>query len=106
MSVPADSVTELLFERQVVAADVQQAVEQCRAVPGRKHEAVAIGPERVRGVVLELLRPQGIGHRRGAERQPRMAAVRLLHHVDGEKVQGIDALLVERVGHDRSFGVH
>ena len=31
-------------ERQVVPGEVEQAVEQRRAVPGREHEAVAIGP--------------------------------------------------------------
>ena len=33
-----------LVQRQIVAGQVQQAVEQHRTVAGRKHEAVAIEP--------------------------------------------------------------
>ena len=40
-----------LVERQVVAGEVQQRVEQHRAVAGREHEAVAVGPRRIGGVV-------------------------------------------------------
>src|SRR3546814_12167897 len=46
-----------VVERQVVAGDVQQAVQQRRAVAGREHEAVAVGPQRIGRVVLqEVLR--------------------------------------------------
>ncbi len=88
-----------IVERKVVAGDVEQAVEQRRAVAGREHEAIAVGPERIRRMVLEVARPQHVGHRRGAERQPGVAAVGLLHHVDREEAQRVDALQVERVCH-------
>jgi hypothetical protein len=42
-----------LVERQVVAGQVQQRVEQRRGVPGREHEAVAVRPCRVGRVVPE-----------------------------------------------------
>ena len=88
-----------VVQRQVVAGQVQQAVEQHRAVPGREHEAVAIGPVGIARVVLEEARPQHVGHRRGAERHAGMAAVGLLHHVHRQEADGVDALLVEFVEH-------
>ena len=92
-----------IVQRQLIAGQVQQAIEQRRAVPGREHEAVAIGPLRVRGVVLEMARPQRISHRRGAERQAGMAALGLLHHVHRQEAKRVDALLIESGRHEGSF---
>ena len=89
-----------VVQRQVVAGDVQQAVEQGRAVAGGKHEAVAIRPVRIGRMELHVLRPQHVGHRRGVQRQAGMAAVGLLHHVHRQEAERVDALLVEVVGHD------
>ena len=79
----AAPLAELLdvVQRKVVASHKQQAVQQRRAVPRRQHEAISIDPARIARIVLEVPRPQRIGHRRGAKRQPRMATVRFLHHV-------------------------
>jgi hypothetical protein len=92
----AAPLSELLqvIDGQAVAGHVQQAVEQRRAVACRQHEAVAIGPLRVGGVVLEEARPQDVGHGRRVERQAGVAAVGLLHHVHGQKAQRVYALLV------------
>ena len=46
-----------LVERQLVAAEVEQGVEQHRAVAVGEHEAVTVGPGRVRRVVLQVPRP-------------------------------------------------
>src|SRR3546814_2406982 len=88
-----------LVERQVVAGDVQQAVQQRRTVAGGEHEAVAVGPQRIGGVVLQESLPQHVGHRRRAERQAGMAAVGLLHHVDGKEAKRVDAALVRSEEH-------
>ena len=50
----ASPLPEALYvhERQVVAGEMQQRVEQHRAVSGRQHEAVAVGPFRIARVVL------------------------------------------------------
>ena len=45
------------FHRQLVAAEVEQGVEQHRAVAVGEHEAVTVGPGRVRRVVLQVPRP-------------------------------------------------
>jgi hypothetical protein len=79
-----------LGERQVVAGEVEQRVEQHRAVAGREHEAVAVDPVRVTRVVLEVARPQDERVVGGAHRQPGVAAVGLLDRVDREELDGID----------------
>ena len=71
-----------LIKRKIVAGEMQQAVEQHGAVAGGEHEAVAIEPVRVFGVVLQKLsqsvkpwrrRPSGSrdGRNSPAGRRPR-----------------------------------
>jgi len=71
-----------ILQREVVAREVKKGVEQHRAVPGRQHEAIPIGPVRHLGVVLQELAPQ---HRRQlgtAERQSDVADPGLANGVD------------------------
>ncbi len=84
-----------LLQRQIVPGQMEQAVQQHRAVAGGQDKAVAVEPRRVRRVVLEKARPQHVRHGRGAQRQARMAAVGLLHGVDRKEAQGIYAQRVE-----------
>ena len=91
-----------VVQREVVAGQVQQAVEQHRTVPGREHEPVAIEPVRIARIVLEQARPQHIGHRRGPERHARMAAVRLLHGIYRQETHSVDAQLIQFGRHDPS----
>ena len=65
------------------------------AWPARQHEAVAVGPVRVGRGVAQEARPEDVGHRRGAHRGARMAGVRLLDAVDGERPDGVDGEPVE-----------
>ncbi len=62
-----------LVEREVVAVQVQQRVEQHRPVAGRQNEAVAVEPGRVAGVVLEHAVPEYKGHGGGTHRHPGVA---------------------------------
>ena len=71
------------------AGEVQERVEQHRAVAGGQHEAVAVGPARIGGVVFQELREQHRGDVGGAHRQPGMAGFRLLDRVHGERPQGV-----------------
>jgi hypothetical protein len=78
-----------LVERQIVAGEMQQAVQQHRPVPCRQHEAVAVGPHRVIGVVQQVACPErdgGVGHAHG---HARVAGVGLLHGVGGEHADGV-----------------
>src|SRR5581483_4364753 len=45
-----------LVERQVVAGEVQERVEQHRAVARREDEAIAIGPVRIARTVFQVTR--------------------------------------------------
>ena len=98
-----------LLDRQVVAGEVQQRVEQHRAVAVREHEAVAVGPLRVGRVVAQVPVPErdrDLGH---AHRHARMSGVRRLHRVHGERADGVRhvalgagigfrAVVAERIG--------
>ena len=84
-----------VLERHVVAAEVEQAVDQHRPVAGREHEPVAVEPLGIVGVVLQEPGPQHrrrVGH---AHREARVARVRLLDGVDGEPPDGVGGHLLE-----------
>ena len=90
-----------LFERHVlVAGQVQQGIEQHRAVSGRQHEAVAIRPVRFSGVVFQELREQHGRDVGGAHRQPRMAGFRLFDGVHREPTDRIGHTGVIDLRHD------
>ena len=74
----------------------KQRIEQGRGVPRRQHEAVAVGPDRVGRVEAQKLLPQGVDHRRHRHRRPGMAGIGLLHRVDAQGPDGVDAKLVDR----------
>ncbi len=84
---PAD-----LVHRHVgIAGQMEQRVEQHRAVAGGQHEAVAVGPVGRRGIELQIAGEQ---HRRRVghpHRHPGMAGLRRLHRVHGERA--------DRIGH-------
>ena len=84
-----------VVHRDVVARQVQDRVQEHRGVPGAQHEAVAVEPVRVRGVVLHHLRVERVGHRRERHRRARMARVRLLDRVHRQGPDGVDGQLLE-----------
>ena len=78
-----------LGKRQVVAGEMQHAVEQHRAVAVREHEAVAVRPRGVGRVVAQVPLPErhrDLGH---AHRHPRVARLCRLHRVHRERANGI-----------------
>ena len=70
-----------LLQRQVIAGQVKQRIQEHGAVPGAEYKAVAIGPGRVARVEAHMSHPQRISHRRGAHRQARVTAVSLLYRI-------------------------
>ena len=92
-ALPLAEVTQLL-EREIVAGQVQQRVEQHRAVPGGEHEAVAVRPRGVARIVAQEARPKHIGHRGGAHRHAGMAGLGSLDRVHGQRADRVDAQLV------------
>ena len=79
-----------LIQRHILdAGQVQQAVEQHRAVAVRQQEAVAVEPVRIGRIELhEILEENGrdVGH---AHRRAGMAALGLLHGIHGKKPDAV-----------------
>ncbi len=66
---PLPEALDLVHRHGREAGQMQQAVEQHRAVAGREHEAVAVGPVRVGGVELKEPGPEhrrDVGHAQAA----------------------------------------
>ena len=84
---------------------MQQRVDQHRAVSGREHESIAIGPGGIGGIEFHEPREQ---HRRdvgGAHGQPWMPRFCLLDRVHGERANGVrHAFMLGRVTGLRSGG--
>ena len=77
------------FQRQCITAEVQQRIQQHRSVTIGQYEAVAVGPERIGRIVLQVPAPQHFSDFRHPQRHAGMTAVGGLHGVDGEKAQRI-----------------
>ena len=83
---------DLLDPHAVVAGEVEQRVEQHRAMAGGQHEPVAVRPARVGGIELVEAGPQRGGDIGHAHRHAGMAGLRRLHRVDGERADGVGHL--------------
>ena len=79
---------------QVVAGEMQRAVEQRRGVAVGEDEAVAVDPLGVGGIVLHELVVEQVGDGCAAEGRAGVAGVGLLNGVDGEEAEGVDGELV------------
>ena len=89
---------QLLDRHLRIAGQIKQRVEQHRAVPGGKNEAVAVRPIGVRGVELQEAREEHGGHVGHAHRHAGMAGIGLLHRVHGQRANGVGHVLVGRLG--------
>ncbi len=83
-----------LVERQVVAREVQDGVQEHRSVAGAEHEAVAIGPRRVRRVVGHDATEEEVRRRRHGHRQAGVPGVGLLDRIHRQRADRVDAELV------------
>ncbi len=81
-----------LAHRQVVAGEVQEAVNQHGAVAVGEHETVAVSPVRVSRVVVEVVTPQDFGDVRHAHRGTRVAGICFLYGVHAECADGVGKL--------------
>ena len=72
-----------------VARQVQQRIQQHRAVTGRQHEAIAVRPRRIGGIEFEEAREQDGGDVSHAHRHARMTGLRLLDGVDRQEADGV-----------------
>ncbi len=90
----AVQLAELLqvVDRQIVAGQMQQGINQHRAVAVGQHEAVAVGPFRIGRIVAQVAVPQHLGDFRHAHGRARMAGIGLLHPVHGKGANGVGKL--------------
>ena len=79
-----------LFHGQVVAREMQQRVEQHRAVPGREHETITPGPSGIARIVAHESRPHHVTRVGHAHGQARVAGTGLLDGIHREESHGVD----------------
>ena len=84
-----------LVQRQVVAREVQRGVEEHGPVAGAEHEAIAVRPLGVGGVVLHDPREEQVRGRGHRQRQAGVTAVGGLHRVHREGADRVDRALVD-----------
>jgi len=102
-----------IVDGQIVAGEVQQGVDQHRAVAVGEHETVAVGPVRVGRVVAQVVVPQHLGDLGHAHGRAGMAGIGLLHGVHGQGADGAGQLVEHGFlevaesgsGHPYSLGV-
>ena len=93
-----------VLEAEIVARQEKHRVQEHGPMPGREHHPVPVRPLRVRRVVPEVARPERVGDRGRPHGKAGMPGLGALHGVNGEKTDGIDALLlgIHWIGHEAS----
>ncbi|CAI1174446.1 Uncharacterised protein [Serratia rubidaea] len=81
-----------LAHRQVVAGEMQEAVNQHGAMAVGEDEAVAVGPVRVGGVVAEVVAPQDFGDIGHTHRGARVTGFCFLYGIHAEGADGVGKL--------------
>ena len=87
------------------AGKMEHGPQQHRSMTVREHEAVSIGPDRILRIEAHHAIPDRIDQRRECHRRTGMSRFRLLHGVDGERADRVDAQLIKAcVGRGCSLG--
>ena len=81
-----------LGEGEVIAREMQERVQERRAVPGRENETIAVEPGRIGRIVPQVARPQGMSHCGRSEGQSWVSGPCLLDRVAREESQCVDAV--------------
>jgi hypothetical protein len=87
---------ELLDRHRRVAEQVEQRIDQHRAVTCRQHEPVAIRPTGIDGIELQEAREQHGCDVGGTHRQAGMARFRLLDRIHGQRSDGVRHAIMGR----------
>ena len=98
LGAPLAELLDVLDGHRVVAAQVQQRIQQHAAVASREHEAVAVEPLGVLGVVLQNPIPQGKRHRRAAHGQAGVAGIALVDRIHCQEADAVDAEVLHAAG--------
>ncbi len=89
---------DLLDRHLRIAGEIEQRIEQHRAMAGREHEAVAVRPSRIGRVEFQKLREENRRHIGHAHRHAGMAGIGLLHRIDSQEADRIGELAVRDAG--------
>ena len=81
-----------LFQRQVIAGQMQQAVEQHGGVPVGKHKTVPVGPAGIGGIMPKHVPPESLGHVGHAQRRAGVPGTGFFNGVHGQDTESIGAL--------------
>ena len=83
--------TELLevLDPELISRQVEQGVDQHRAVAVRQHEAVPVGPGRISRIVRHEVVPEHLGDIGHAHRRTRVTRIGLLDRIHRERSYGI-----------------
>ena len=85
---------DLLDGHRLITEEMQQRVDQHRAVAGGEHEAVTVGPGRIGGIEFQEPREQHGRDVGGAHRQAGVAGFRLFHRIHGQCADGVGHAIV------------
>ncbi|MBK4824724.1 hypothetical protein GJS26_00775 [Pectobacterium carotovorum subsp. carotovorum] len=77
------------FNRQVVAGEMQQAVNQHGRVAVGQHEAVTVGPVRVGRIIVKIIAPQHFGDIGHAHRCAWVTGFGFLHPIHAQRADSI-----------------
>ena len=99
-------VLDLLQRHLLVAGQIQQRIDQHRAVTGRQHKAVAVEPVRGRGVELEVVLEQDRRHVGHAHRHAGMAGIGGLDRVHRQHADRAGQVPVVGVGGAAGGDIH
>jgi len=89
------------LDREIVAGQMQQRIQQHRTVAVAEHETIAIEPFRIRRVMAEEIIPQHFGDVGHAHRHARMAGFRGFDRIHGQRSNGVREFSTAR--HDDSL---
>jgi hypothetical protein len=88
-----------------MAGEMQQCVQQQRAMPGGEHEAVAVRPVRVGGIKFVEAGPQRGGRICHAQRQAVMAGPGFCHRIERQRTNGVGHAALGRGGAGQDGGL-
>ena len=88
-----------LIDRHLgIARQIEQRIKQHRAMTGREHETVAVGPLGMGGIEFEKALEQHRRRDRHAHGHPGMPRRRLLHGIHGQRTDGIGEVALGSIG--------
>ena len=84
------------LHRQVIAGEVQQGVNQHRAVPIGQYEPVAVSPLGIGRIVAQMMNPQNLGYFRHAHGHAGVTRIGFLHSIHRQRADSAGQVFEHR----------